>query len=83
MTKTKMIRVHEDIHRQFRLACASHDITIQDAATEALCDKMDAWEREAHAAMVAKAKATQEPTEDEWQTLQWRPAAPQEPADAD
>ena len=82
MTKTKMIRVHEDIHRQFRLACASHDITIQDAATEALCDKMDAWEREAHAAMVAKAKATQEqPTEDEWQALQSRPSQPQEPAD--
>ena len=35
---------------------------------------MDAWEREAHAAMVAKAKAAQEqPTEDEWRALQWRP----------
>ena len=80
--KTRPVRIEEAIQRQFAAECKRRGLIIQDAATEALCDKMDAWEREAHAAMVAKAKATQEqPTGDEWQALQWRPTQPQEPTD--
>ena len=44
--KTRPVRIYEDVHRRFAAACKMRDVTIQDAATAALLDKLDEWKAE-------------------------------------
>jgi len=44
--KTKPVRIYDDVHRRFAAACKMRDVTIQDAATAALLDKLDEWQAE-------------------------------------
>jgi predicted ATP-grasp superfamily ATP-dependent carboligase len=47
--KTRPVRIYEDVHRRFAAACKLRDVTIQDAATAALLDKLDEWRAEEEA----------------------------------
>lgn len=47
--KTRPVRIYEDVQRRFAAACKLRDITIQDAATAALLDKLDEWRAEEEA----------------------------------
>lgn len=47
--KTRPVRIYEDVHRRFAAACKLRDVTIQDAATAALLDKLDEWKAEEEA----------------------------------
>lgn len=87
LRQTKMVRVLEDVHDRFRLACAKRKVTIQAAVTEAIQDKLIEWDAEDEwQKLRAQAQAqdtVQDPTEDDWRAGQWTQAAQsQDPADA-